>query len=404
MIKRNFKSKCHPRENGDPVTTYKQNARILPYLVGRMTIKIGITASLLLSLIIITPIHAEETASTTPENIPDPEITTTTPDIIVETPTTTPEITDPPANPLLTINLNLRYQNTLLFSGLITIPSSTAITDTMNVTRTNGLATVLNALVEADRQSENFNLADIQYYADWGSLYLKCISTPSIADKLCDNWNYVVNGTYPAIGMDQFALTGGENIYIYFNNSWQITASTSTLPIHTSTTFYTWRYNYDDLNNEWMKDGADSIDISIPNPNSTGWWDTTLTTSTIESNIDGTVDYNFSTTGTYFAKITSADYSKWSWPITITITEEQPTTTTAEIITPNEPTPIVNNGGGGSSYPTYYSLDTEKALAYLDSKQGNGSFDGDLYADWAAIAYGAAGKNNDALKNCCQKF
>lgn len=361
------------------------------------------TTSFLLCFSIILPVQAEEGATTTDDNLPEIlapiDVTTSTSEMPNEEHETAPA--------LIQVNLNLRYQNNLLFSGAVTVPSSTNITDTNNTTHLSNSITALNALIAADQQSDNFFLSEIQYYPDWDSLYLKClnITTPTTT-KLCDNWNYVVNETYPSLSIDKFTLTGGENIYIYFNNSWQITASTSTLPANTSTTFYTWRYNYDNLEKEWALDNNNLIDVSIPNPNSTGWWDTTISTATIKSDNEGKIEYAFNTTGTYYAKITSADWTKWSWPITVTVTEPLIITTTGA----NEPTVASeqsptsgnnsNGGGNGNTISGHQVININKAAQYLLTNQSaDGSIGSILVSDWSAIALAAAGQNNEQIKN-----
>ncbi|MFZ2189630.1 MAG: DUF4430 domain-containing protein [Candidatus Magasanikiibacteriota bacterium] len=301
------------------------------------------------------------------------------------------------SEPTKQVNLNLRYQNNLIFSSQIEIPTSTIILDSNGVEHFTTSSNALTALMAADAVSTNFTITDLQYYDSMDSFYLNCIDIYSPTNtSLCANWNYVVDDTYPSIGMDSYDLDGGENIYIYFDNPWQITASTSTFTLDTTTTFFTWRYDYENLENEWLPD-ANLIDISIDNPNSTGWWDTTITIATTTTDGSGQVDYKFTTTGTYYAKITSDDYSKWSNPITLTI---------IQLNTSTDDNSKNNNdggssGGNGSNENIHNNLNVNKAIEFLSSKQNpDGSLgSSSIYTDWSAIAFGAYDKNNTIAQN-----
>lgn len=295
-----------------------------------------------------------------------------------------------------TVNLNLRYQNNLIFSDQVILPTSTTILDNSGIEHFTTSTNVLTALLAADATSTDFFVSDLQYYDAYKSFYVNCVETTATTTPLCANWNYAVNNIYPSVGMNQYALTGNENIYVYFDNPWKITASTSTFPLGTTTTLQTWRYNYDNLENEWTADANNLIDISITNPNPTGWWDNTITIAATTTNNTGAVDYLFSTTGTFYAKITSPDWTKWSNPITLTVFDLQSTST------PTAPPTDNGSGGGGNYTPTYSNIDTEKAIQYLTAKQQNGDFASALYTDWAAMAFGAYDRSNAtsvAIKN-----
>ena len=307
-----------------------------------------------------------------------------------------------------TVNLNLRYQNNLIFSNQVTLPTSTTILDNAGIEHFTTSTNALTALLAADATSTDFHVSDLQYYDAYNSFYVNCIETTATTTPLCANWNYVMNNTYPSVGMDQYILTGNENIYIYFDNPWKITASTSTFAINTTTTLQTWRYNYDNLENEWTADANNLIDISIPNPNPTGWWDNTITIAAATTDDTGVVDYLFSTTGTFYAKITSPDWTKWSNPITLTVLAPPFTPTS----TPPQDNPPNNSGGGGGggnnndqpptnpiiSDPDIKST-VDKILAYLKSQQDTTGkiIDGGI-TDWAIMAFASAGVYSDEVK------
>lgn len=283
----------------------------------------------------------------------------------------------------LIINLNIRYQNGFIFSGPVTLATNTLITYNQNSTTSTTSTTVLTTLINAAQSTTTFSISDLQL-SSYG-YYLNCLYIESISTSTCGNWNYVVNNSYPPVGMGSYNLTGGENIYIYFGDSWKITTPTNTIYTNTSTPFYTWKYNYSDLSNEWILDPNDLVAITVPNPSPTGWWDTDITVSTTLSNDQGVAYYNFTSTGTYSAKITSEDFSKWSNPITFTVTDapaEQNTTSTS---------------GGGSTAPTN-QLISDSAINSAVTKlinfiKTNQSSDGKIIdagtSDWLAITFAA---------------
>ncbi|MBI5254476.1 hypothetical protein HY932_01705, partial [Candidatus Falkowbacteria bacterium] len=358
------------------------------------------------------PVFAEEeTATTTPETIPQVETTTTTlvtDDLITND------------SPSTTANLNLRYQNSLIFSNQVVIPTSTLIIDSAGAEHFTTSTNVLTTLLAADATSTDFRVSDLQYYDAYQSFYVNCIETTATTTLLCANWNYVVSNTYPSVGMDKYPLTGDENIYVYFDNPWKITASTSTFPVNTTTTLQTWRYNYDNLENEWTADANDSVDISITNPNPTGWWDNTITVATTTTNDAGVADYLFSTTGTFYAKITSPDWTKWSNPINLAVFDLPPAPTTTPTSTPLQDNPPDNGGGGGGggggsnndeppASPTISDADiksaVDKVIAYLKSQQdATGKIIDGGTTDWAIMSFGANGQYADELLNFAKTY
>lgn len=310
-----------------------------------------------------------------------PEIITSTP--IIETPTNRPEIAPTPSS-----TLTIRFQNQIIWSGAVPLTSTIYHDQINNLDYQLTTPTVFSALVLADQQTDAFTISDAQYNQAFNSFYLACLNFPfaTTTENACYNWNYAVHNSYPNIGMDAYQLAGNESVYIYFSNPWQITATTSTFPLNTTTTLQTWRYQFDNTLDPWVADGNTMIAISIPNPNPTGWWDQTIPVSTTQTNASGTVDYTFTATGTYTAQITSADFSKWSNPITLLVQDEA---------LPNNTTPPVSGGGSGSNITTISDSDlnaaAHKILNFLKSKQAETGVIIDLStSDWAAISFGSA--------------
>ncbi len=305
---------------------------------------------------------------------------------VAPTPEDTGSVASTASSTDLTVNLNIRYQNGFVFSGPVTLSTNTLITYNQGLTTSTTSTTVLTALINAAQNTTTFSISDLQL-SDYG-YYLNCLYIESIATSTCGNWNYVVNNVYPQVGMGSMTLNGGENIYIYFGDSWKITTPSNNVYINTSTPFYTWKYNYSDLSNEWVLDPNDLVAITIPNPTPTGWWDTDITVSTTLSNDQGVAYYNFSSTGTYSAKITDENYLKWSAPITLVVTDlpsNQNTTSTT------------STSGGGSSSPSNQLISTTaidsavtKLINFIKTNQ---SADGKIIdagtSDWLALTFAA---------------
>lgn len=296
------------------------------------------------------------------------------------------------------VNMHVRYQDAFLFNDSVTVPSDTYLSDSNGATHFMAVApNVLIALKEAADSSRNFAITKLDYYDSFGSFYLDCITIEtSTSTRACGNWNYVVDGVYPSASMDSYPLKGGEQVYVYFGTPWNITASTSTFSVGATTTLSTWRYNYNSTSTEWTADGGDIIDISVLNPASTGWWDTTMTTTTLLSSADGAVDYVLSSTGTYYAKITSSDFSKWSNPVTLNVIDAPVATTSAATSTPSGGGEAGGGGNGGAagSKEQVSSASIEdtvkKILDFFVSRQGA---DGHVVdagtTDWVIMSFGA---------------
>jgi hypothetical protein len=100
------------------------------------------------------------------------------------------------------VNLTLKNNGDVVYSGVILL-SPTPSEDN-----------VLSVIKQADILSPDFNISDIVHYS-FGD-YLRCINVSG--NDLCDNWLYKVNGDSPMVGMDSYALSGSENIVLYFGD------------------------------------------------------------------------------------------------------------------------------------------------------------------------------------------
>lgn len=315
-------------------------------------------------------------------------------------------VTDPPPPPEApsvggpTIRLVVRHEDRFVFDDLLPLPTSTLFSFTDAVSATTSATTtyassVLAALLTADATSIAFAVSDLVYYENFGSFLVNCIDIASSTPvNACYNWNYVVNGNYPQVGMDQYLLTGDETIYVYFSAPWRLTTPTSTMETDASVMFETLAYKYDNTAEPWAHDPNTMVQIAVPNPAPTGWWDATIPLAAITSDAFGIATTTFTATGTYYASIASADFSKWSYPITLTVIEPSvaSTTTSTTETTPPTPPPDTSGGGGGGStiQESDPAFNLTAAIGFLASQQNaDGSIGNGFYADWTAIAFGA---------------
>jgi len=237
---------------------------------------------IILSFILISPALADE-ASTSTVEIQENSTSTLPTEIIIEEPATSTDFTSSTENEetstttiseshaeLLNVHFTLRFQDQFIFQQSIDLPATTTIFfHGQNSTSTTSTIvdnqSVLTALLSADLLSDKFIISDLEFYSSFNSYLINCITLESTSSPACYNWQYVVDGAYPQIGMDSYSLTGGENVYVYFGTPWKISASTSTFSLGATTTFKSWRYNFDNLDDEWTTDANDVVDISIDN-------------------------------------------------------------------------------------------------------------------------------------------
>ncbi|MBI5230217.1 MAG: terpene cyclase/mutase family protein [Candidatus Magasanikbacteria bacterium] len=348
-------------------------------------------ALLLLSAL---PAYASEDVSSTPETSATSTISDAVPLSVVSS---TPAVAYP------SFGMHVRYGEAFVFEGMVTSTPHESVLDTLgNAHQVTTTSSVLTALIDADTLSDAFSIIKLDYYDAYKSFYLDCITVQTTTStNACGNWNYVVNGIYPSVGMDSYALKGDEQVYVYFGMPWRMTASTSTFPVNTTTTLSTWRYHYNNTSTEWAADGGDTVDVSVPNPAPAGWWDTTMTTTTLTSDAGGNVDYAFSATGTYYAKITSPDFSKWSNPITLTVLDAPvaaSSTATSTSQGDGNNTGVSGGGGGGTgggstAQQVSPAIIEEKIKSILDFFISRQNADGKVLdagtTDWAIMSFAA---------------
>lgn len=75
---------------------------------------------------------------------------------------------------------------------------------------------VLAILYALDQNEDSFKISDLSYYSSFSAFYLRCIT---LEEEKCDYWMYEVNNKAPSVGMDSFILSGGEEVEVYFDDS-----------------------------------------------------------------------------------------------------------------------------------------------------------------------------------------
>ncbi|MBI4160719.1 MAG: DUF4430 domain-containing protein, partial [Candidatus Yanofskybacteria bacterium] len=203
------------------------------------------------------------------------------------------------------ITITLRSGSSVIWSGSVSVPDSDSATTT--IAATDGIsasvlaASALAALISADAAQTEFSVSNLQYFSSFGSFYLKCITATA---EFCDNWQYVVNGTYPSSGMDQYILHDGDSVHIYFGTQRRFSLSSSetipTIPV----TVNVESYNYAD--DSWSPLSGEIIGATTPNPADP--FNPIVATTTI-SGADGNALLALNENGTYNVGLASDYYS-----------------------------------------------------------------------------------------------
>src|SRR3990167_8196363 len=91
-------------------------------------------------------------------------------------------------------SLTIRYQEQVVFDELVELATTTYHDDINGVDYELNTPTVFALLVQADEQSDAFNITDAQYNDAFQSFYVACITIAAGGTDACFNWQYVVNG------------------------------------------------------------------------------------------------------------------------------------------------------------------------------------------------------------------
>lgn len=287
-------------------------------------------ATLLLLLLLATPVFAEETSDNTNQetqtedsgDLIEQAEQTETEDGELETDNSEEEdILE--ASETTEVYLTIRHQNNVVFSDDVLISAETNFNyqnNGVDINTTTNKISVLSTLITADQASDEFNISNLAYYESFSSFLLNCINLTTISTNACYNWQYVVDGVYPFVGIDQLILTGGENIYIYFGQQYEI--NTEGTDFVTSETITTTLSEYDYENNSFLPVVDTEIIATEPIlPDYSNYPPTTYSIQTTDS--FGQVNFSFSQIGNYYLTLPNSYFPG----VTINVSEPNPPAT-----------------------------------------------------------------------------
>lgn len=321
----------------------------------------------------------------TPAETPVIPTLETTPSIIeapVETPAPieTPAVEPTPDSVRLTIRLN----DAIIYSATTTISAETIqVTDNTGTSATIAQNTALGMLTATDATSDAFAITDLAFFASFNSYIINCLTisnTPS-----CYNWQYTVNDTYPFVGIDDYVLHNGDDVYLYFGTQNRFTVANKNISLGEPITVSAEKYEY--RTNSWS--ARPNVTVGATQPNPADIWTPLITTSTL-TNILGQASLLVTATGTYNIGIGDDYY----YPTEAVVVTENSTTSTPTVNPTNTNIPSDTAGGNSNNLDTItVTFDLNKANTFLSTNQNtDGSIgSGSLYSDWAAIAVGSIG-------------
>lgn len=280
--------------------------------------------------------------------------------------------------PPLKENFIIKNGGSVIWQGEVDLPSpDDVVISGQNVNNQSVLA-VLNSI---DSNTESFSISDLSYNNDYNSFLLNCI-TPLGASPLCYNWQYVVNGSYPQVGMDKTMLVGNETIYLYFGPQNKVSLNKNSITDEEELTVTALKYNFD--NDSWSPRPDVTVGVTKPtdipfSPN-----------DDIKSKVDD------STGVAHFSAIPVGEYD-------VGIKEDYYWPTEKLIVTKA----VHESHGSSGSYiqnfikpiivPKTFSV--ENALKFLEINQkSDGSYGAPMYTDWVAIAVGVGDYKEIKLK------
>ncbi len=342
-------------------------------------------------------IEENDNSTTTEEIITEPEINlATTTEELTETSSFSSESTSSTTQGVRVI---VRHGENIVFDDVVDLPETPNIdvTDNTGTARSIPSSSVLSLVSIADALSEELNISDLAYYSSFDSFIINCINIASLGSNECYNWQYVVNDTYPYVGVDDVSVSNGDTIYLYFGYSKRIVVPDVATTTNTTFKIEAQRYSYSD--NTWIPIDGSVVGATLPDP-SNPWSPIEVATSTTDSL--GQSSFSLIATSTYyFGFKDDYYYPTWSYDIVDFVATSSATSTDSTSTTTESNT---NNSGGGGGGISHNKPNLETLLTFLDSKQKtDGSFGADLYTDWASIAYGASTGHDDA-KNKLREF
>ncbi len=291
------------------------------------------------------------------------------------------------------VNLTIRDRANIVFSGTVSLPTSiTSLNDIDTTPHAVDPSSVLATVGSADETSGNFNISNLTYFSSFNSLYLKCI-TYSSGEK-CDDWQYVVNGSYPQTGMDQNILAGGENIYVYFGPQNRVQLSSNNINQNGTLVVTAQKYDYE--NNAWITRTGVTIGLTQSDPLNP-FLPTEIQTLAVDDN--GQASFSSIPAGSYDVGVRE-DFYFPNQKLTVVAPSMNVSgagsgnsssgSNSQEQANKSEPSPIAE---------TKKIFDLEKAFDFIAAQQKeDGSFGEDLYTDWVALALASGNSQEQVIK------
>lgn len=281
-------------------------------------------------------------------------------------------------NPIeLKTNIVIRNGDNIIYEGKYELPKE----EVVSILDKNGIGHSVNSrsvlAILSGIESENFSISNLEYNESWGSLYMKCLITKDL-NELCDNWQYVVAGSYPFVGMDKNILTFNEKIYLFYGTQNRVLLSKNSINSNETLSVTAEKYNYE--NNSWSSRTGVTVGVTKPDP-ANPWSPDDSINYLVDAN--GVATFSSIPVGEYGVGIKEDFY----WPI--------------ENLVVTLYVPGSSSGSGENTGVNTFLV--SKALEFLNKNQNeDGSFGNSMYTDWAAIAAVAGG--NSILKSSLSNY
>jgi len=205
-----------------------------------------------------------------------------------------------------TVHLHIRNGGDIVFEDdvIVTVGENIDVADNTDTTHSVPSDSVLAVLNGADTASDNFNVSDLTYYSSFNSFLLNCIDVGVDAPlSKCYNWQFVVDGEYPQVGMNAYTVSDGSDVYIYFGLPKRVTVETS--PIISNGIFYTKAESYSYTDDTWDPISNTIVGLFYNDP-SDPWTNIEVSTST--TNSDGRAILKAESSGDFSLGIQSDYY------------------------------------------------------------------------------------------------
>ncbi len=245
---------------------------------------------------------------------------------------------------------------------------------------------VLALLVALDALSETFTITDLQYFSSFGAFFLNCIAV-SGSEELCGNWQYTVNGAYPAVGLDSYILSDNDVVYLFYGSPRIVTLASTTVFVHEPVTATL--KEYDPSLGEYVPRAGLTLGVVAEDPDNP--W-TPIEVMTEITNLQGEAVFTIATSGTYAIGVREDFYFP---QVPFTVVDRDEDEYVSEPIDSDVGGGLPSGGGGGLLEPA--GFDVGSACEYIAQQQlSNGSFGAPLFTDWAAVALVACSGERDA--------